>query len=48
MSTTLALIALVAAVGARIYFGRLAAQTLDALPEGERTRIRRALAASGS
>jgi len=46
MSTTLALIALIAAVAARIYFGRLAARTLDSLPEGERKRISSAIAAS--
>jgi hypothetical protein len=48
MYTTLALIALIAVVGARIYFGRLAARTLDSLPEGERKRISNAIAASSS
>jgi hypothetical protein len=46
MSTTLALIGLVAVVAARLYFGRLAAQTLDSLPEGERKRISSAITAS--
>jgi len=47
MSTTLALIALVVVAGARIYVGRLAAQTLDSLPEAERKRIGSAIAAAG-
>lgn len=45
MSTTFALIVLVVVVAARLYFGRLAAQTLDAMPEIERKRILSALTA---
>ena len=45
MDTTLAFIALIAVVAARIYFGRLARQTFDSLPEAERKRITRAIAA---
>jgi len=47
MESALALIALVVVVGARLYFGRLAAQTLDALPDVERKRLLRA-SASGT
>ena len=47
MESAIALIALVVVVGARLYFGRLASQTLDALPEVERKRLLRA-SASGS
>ena len=45
MQSTLAFIALIVVVGARIYFGRLAAQTFDSLPEAERKRINSAIAA---
>ena len=45
MYSTLAFIAIVGVVAARIYFGRLAAQTIDALPEAERKRIIRGIAA---
>jgi hypothetical protein len=45
MHSTLAFIALVAVVAARIYLGRLAAQTFDALPEAERKRVSSAIAA---
>jgi len=47
MHLTLVSIALIAVVAARIYFGRLAAKTLDALPEVERKRINSAIAAGG-
>lgn len=43
MYATLAFIAVIAAVAARIYFGRLAAQTFDALPPSERERITTAM-----
>ena len=45
MQSTVAFIALIAVVAARIYFGRMAAQALDALPEAERKRINSAMAA---
>jgi hypothetical protein len=45
MQSTIAFIAFIVVVGARIYFGRLAAQTFDSLPEAERKRINSAIAA---
>jgi hypothetical protein len=45
MHPTIALIILVGVVAARIYFGRLASKTFDALPEAERKRISSAMAA---
>jgi len=45
MHSTLVFIALIAVVAARIYFGRLATRTFDSLPEVERKRITRAIAA---
>ena len=47
MQSALVFIALIAVVAARIYFGRLAAKTFDALPEAERQRINSAIAAGG-
>lgn len=46
MHFALVSIALVAAVAARIYFGRLAAKTLESLPEVERRRVNSAIAAA--
>ena len=45
MQSTLAFIALIVVVAGRIYFGRLAAQIFDSLPEAERKRINSAIAA---
>ena len=45
MQSALAFIALIAVVGVRIYFGRLATKTFDSLPEAERKRIASAIAA---
>lgn len=45
MHFALGSIALIAAVAARIYLGRLASMTFDSLPEVERKRINGAIAA---
>ena len=45
MYSTLAFIAIVGVVAARVYFGRLAARTIDSLPEAERKRIVKGIAA---
>jgi len=45
MHFALASMALIAAVAARIYVGRLAARTFDSLSEVERRRINSAIAA---